>query len=72
MYLYILDFGDGRDLPPWFRTLLMKWLAQFDVHHRPELLSYLYALDTQRKGRLTLTPLAGRYSLLTQFERRRA
>ncbi len=68
-HLIILDFWDGRDLPSSFRTCLIKWLAQFDVYHRPELLSYLYALDVERKGRLTLTPIARRYSLLAQFER---
>ena len=29
--LLIADFGDQRDLPAWFRFLLHRWLAIFDV-----------------------------------------
>lgn len=69
--LYILDFWDGADLPVWFSTLLMKWLAQFHVYHRPELLDYLHTLAaaTRRESRFALTPIGRRYSFLVQLQK---
>jgi S-adenosylmethionine-diacylgycerolhomoserine-N-methlytransferase len=60
--LFILDFGDGQDLPDWFKGGLTKWLDLFGVHHRPELISYL----TERRGsrKLELTTIGRRYSYI--------
>lgn len=30
--LHLVDFGEQRDLPRWFRTMLYAWLARFSVH----------------------------------------
>lgn len=39
--LHIVDFGQSGKLPAWFRRALMKWLKQFHVAPREELLSVL-------------------------------
>jgi S-adenosylmethionine-diacylgycerolhomoserine-N-methlytransferase len=35
--LHIVDFGDQRGLPGWFRSALNRWLAAFDVTPRLDL-----------------------------------
>ena len=60
--LFILDFGDGQDLPGWFKGGLTKWLDLFGVHHRPELISYLHERRGSRK--LELTTIGRRYSYI--------
>ena len=46
--LLIADFGDQRDLPAWFRFLLRRWLAMFDVTPRNELESVMRKLAEER------------------------
>lgn len=43
--IVIVDFWDQRDLPRWFAGLLVRWLALFEVHHRPELIAHLDELS---------------------------
>lgn len=35
--LHVVDFGDQRDLPYWFRRLLLRWLRAFHVTPRARL-----------------------------------
>jgi S-adenosylmethionine-diacylgycerolhomoserine-N-methlytransferase len=67
--LFILDFWDGAGLPGWFRRGLVRWLALFEVHCRPELLSYLETLHASGSGQLRLESIARRYSFLVQFQK---
>jgi len=67
--LYVVDFWDQADLPRWFRSLLQGWLELFHVHHRPELLDYLRALDAKGVGKLTLQSVAGRYAYIATFRK---
>ena len=68
--LCVVDFWDQGDLPGWFQALLQRWLALFDVHHRPELLEALRQLDADGGARLTLTPVAGRYAYVATLVKR--
>lgn len=67
--LYIVDFGDGRDLPRWFYRLLTAWLAIFDVRPRPEMLDYLLSLAQQGKGLLRSFPVWRNYAFIAEFRR---
>jgi S-adenosylmethionine-diacylgycerolhomoserine-N-methlytransferase len=42
--LSIVDFGDQRRLPQWFRNSLRAWLARFDVSPRDELPGWITGL----------------------------
>ncbi len=61
--LAIVDFGDQRGLPRWFRALLRRWLALFDVYPRPELIRYVRTLAQQRGGEAAHTLLFGGYAV---------
>jgi S-adenosylmethionine-diacylgycerolhomoserine-N-methlytransferase len=43
--IVIIDFWDQRELPRWFANILVRWLALFEVHHRPELITCLEDLS---------------------------
>lgn len=62
--LYVVDFWDQRDLPPWFRVALTRWLALFHVHHRPELLDHLQATAARLGSPLQLTSVGRRYAFI--------
>lgn len=66
--IYVVDFWDQGDLPSGFASLLQGWLSLFDVHHRPELLAYLRALDADGTGTLTLEPVARRYAYVARLQ----
>jgi len=66
--LYIVDFSDQRDLPAWFRKVLVGWLDLFGVHYQPDLLPYLQELEKQGKGKLTVESLFKHYSFIAKFE----
>ena len=46
--LSIVDFGDQRDLPSWFRSALRAWLARFDVTPRDELPTWIASLAQEQ------------------------
>jgi S-adenosylmethionine-diacylgycerolhomoserine-N-methlytransferase len=66
---YIVDFYDQADLPGWFRKMLQGWLRQFHVKYPEELLPYLESLEKQGLGKLKVTPLYKRYSLIAEFKK---
>lgn len=67
--LYIVDFSDQRDLPHWFRVILVKWLDLFGVHYKPELLPFLEQLAADGVGHLQVTGLGGHYAFIARFRK---
>ncbi len=67
--LYIVDFSDQRDLPAWFRKILVWWLDLFGVHYKPELLPYLEKLAASGAGHLQVTSLGGHYAFIARFRK---
>lgn len=67
--LYIVDFYDQKNLPVWFQKTLKNWLKQFHVKYPKELIPFLESLERQGFGRLKITPLYRRYSLIAEFRR---
>ena len=62
--LYIVDFWDQGNLPPWFAGALQRWLAQFDVSPRPDLLALLTHWDRVEGLSSAVLPVARRYAYL--------
>lgn len=67
--LYIVDFYDQKNLPVWFQRTLKNWLKQFHVKYPKELIPFLEGLERQGFGRLKITPLYRRYSLIAEFRK---
>ncbi len=67
--LWIVDFWDQAKLPGLFRALLVRWLAKFHVHHRPQLLEYLQTLPQKTGCKLTIESIGGRYAFLACAQR---
>lgn len=65
--LYIVDFYDQGDWPRWFQKMLKSWLKQFHVKYPTELISFLEDLEKKGLGKLNITPLYRRYSLIAEF-----
>tara|TARA_E500000305_G_scaffold42160_1_gene32514 strand:- start:5488 stop:6210 length:723 start_codon:yes stop_codon:yes gene_type:complete len=67
--LHIVDFGDQRGMPGWFRKLLFAWLAWFHVEHRPGI--RLWVERQAEGGNLTVsaTSLAGHYADLFKLRK---
>ncbi|WP_342635960.1 class I SAM-dependent methyltransferase [Lichenihabitans psoromatis] len=58
--LHIVDFGDGSDLPAWFRAALTGWLGWFHVEPRVQLPARLHEVATARNLVLShATPFRG-------------
>lgn len=68
-HIYIVDFFDQAELPLFFQKGLTRWLHYFQVHYRPELLSYLHELENNQRGILTITPLYKRYTFIAKFKK---
>jgi S-adenosylmethionine-diacylgycerolhomoserine-N-methlytransferase len=60
--IHIVDFWDQAGLPRWFRWVLVRWLALFHVHHRPELIAYLEALQSEGRANVEIESIGGRYA----------
>jgi S-adenosylmethionine-diacylgycerolhomoserine-N-methlytransferase len=67
--LYIVDFFDQKNLPTWFQRTLKSWLKQFHVKYPKELLPFLENLERSGFGKLKITPLFRRYSLIAEFRK---
>jgi S-adenosylmethionine-diacylgycerolhomoserine-N-methlytransferase len=66
--LHVVDFGDQERLPGIARTLLLRWLALFDVTPRDDLEAALAAMATRGGADLTFErPLRGyaQYAVMT-------
>ena len=67
--LYIVDFYDQKDLPVWFQKVLKSWLRQFHVKYPEDLVPFLHAWERQGAGKLKISPLYRRYSLIADFHK---
>src|SRR5215213_7693301 len=67
--LYIVDFFDQKNLPVWFQKTLKDWLKQFHVKYPKELIPFLENLERSGLGKLRVTPLYRRYSLIAEFRK---
>ena len=67
--LYIVDFYDQADLPRWFQKILKGWLKQFHVKYPAELIPFLEDLEKKGFGKLKISPLYRRYSLIAEFQK---
>lgn len=65
--IHIVDFGDAKDLPGWFKNLLFWWLSLFHVHYKPEILECLKQMETDGKGTLETIHLHKGYAYYTVF-----
>lgn len=67
--LAIVDFSEQRGLPAWFRGLLRRWLALFEVTPRAGLPDYLRDLARRERGSLMVEPLYRDYACLIRYRR---
>jgi len=67
--LYLVDFYDQKNLPVWFQKTLKGWLRQFHVKYPKELLPFLEKWERDGLGKLKITPLYRRYSLIAEFRK---
>ncbi len=67
--LDIVDFYDQADLPVWFQKILKGWLRQFHVKYPAELIPFLENLEKKGLGKLKISPLYRRYSLIAEFQK---
>ncbi|MBI1375143.1 MAG: methyltransferase domain-containing protein [Phycisphaera sp.] len=68
--IYVVDFCDQADLPGWFAATLRRWLAVFQVHHRPELLARLERMRDTGDVDVTIDPILKRYAFIARIEHR--
>jgi S-adenosylmethionine-diacylgycerolhomoserine-N-methlytransferase len=61
--LAIVDFGDQRDLPDWFRRALTGWLALFGVEPRHDMTEVLSRMARERGVALAVEPRFGGYAM---------
>lgn len=66
--LHVVDFGDQKGLPSWFKWVLGKWLHQFHVRFRPEVKAYFDSLAASGKGTLTYRDVSRGYAYLLAFK----
>ena len=66
--LYIVDFGDQKRMPRWFKTLMGAWLDKFHVRFRPEIRDYFAACARAGRGRMTYREIMRGYAYLLTFE----
>jgi S-adenosylmethionine-diacylgycerolhomoserine-N-methlytransferase len=67
--LYIVDFYDQADLPRWFQKILKGWLRQFHVKYPAELIPFLEGFEKKGVGKLKISLLYRRYSLIAEFRK---
>jgi SAM-dependent methyltransferase len=67
--LAVVDFSEQTRLPTWFRALLRRWLALFDVTPRARLLSYLREIAAREGGAVSAEPLYRDYACLIHYRR---
>lgn len=67
--LHIVDFGDQRGMPGWFRRLLFTWLAWFHVEHRPGIRLWVERQTEDGNLTVTATSLAGNYADLFRLRK---
>jgi S-adenosylmethionine-diacylgycerolhomoserine-N-methlytransferase len=66
--LAIVDFGDQRGLPQWFRRALTGWLALFGVEPRRDMEEVLTHMAHERGAALAVEPLFGGYAVHATYQ----
>lgn len=66
--LHVVDFGDQKGLPRWFKWVLGKWLHQFHVRFRPEVKAWFDAEVAAGKGTLAYRDVARGYAYLLAYK----
>ena len=67
--LHIVDFGDMKGQPRWFRRMIFWWLKLFHVYHKPEILEHLQNMVKQGQGTLNIKQLYNGYAYLAVFRK---
>lgn len=63
----VVDFADGHGLPVWFRRILHRWLALFEVRPEPRLTAFLECLAAAEDADLRIRPIFGRYAMVLTY-----
>lgn len=67
--IHVVDFGDQKGLPRWFKAVLAGWLKKFHVRFRPEVKTYFEALAASGKGTLAYKEVYRGYAYRVTFQR---
>lgn len=67
--LYILDFGDMERWPAITKFIMRKWLTQFCVTLRSDLVDYVRSLSGKHSLKVTATNIAGGYAIILVISR---
>lgn len=62
--LHVVDFGGQEQLPRWFRSVLVAWLAKFSVTPREDLEAVMHDAAEAAGARLEFQPLYRDYARL--------
>ena len=65
--LHVVDFGDQKGLPRWFKYILGAWLKQFHVRFRPEVRTYFEGLAAAGRGTITYRDVSRGYAYILNF-----
>lgn len=66
--VHVVDFGDQKGLPGWFKFVLGKWLHQFHVRFRPEVKAWFEAQAAEGRGTMTHRDVARGYAYILTFK----
>lgn len=67
--IHIVDFWDQASWPGPTRWALRRWLKLFTVEFRPELMTYLQQLAAEKKVKLEVISIMGRYAFRAKLTR---
>ena len=67
--VHIVDFGQQKDLPKWFREILFWFLGLFHVRPEPDLYEFLKELEEQGQGTLEWKSRYKGYCFLARFKK---
>jgi S-adenosylmethionine-diacylgycerolhomoserine-N-methlytransferase len=67
--LAVVDFSGQRRLPSWFRLLLRRWLALFEVRPQAALPGYLERLAARDRGKLTIDSIYRDYAFILSYRK---
>ncbi len=67
--IHVVDFGDQKGLPRWFKSMLGFWLKQFHVRFRPEVRAYFETLQRNGQGTMAFRDVSRGYAYILEFRR---
>jgi S-adenosylmethionine-diacylgycerolhomoserine-N-methlytransferase len=65
--LHVVDFGDQKGLPGWFKWILGAWLKQFHVRFRPEVKAWFEAQQAAGRGTMRFRDVSRGYAYILNF-----